>query len=122
MALDQGEILEWEELARDIRSAYAQLVARFGKGTQFDGITWEEQRYYVARCLFLKWMGHQAMQNTSARNDSASTYLPASLAQTVSGPLSLSCALRLIDPFSFFGPDECSVLGSSSFTFVMTAG
>jgi hypothetical protein len=52
--LDQGGILEWEELVRDIRNTYAQLVARFGKDTQFGGNALEEQRHYVARCLFLR--------------------------------------------------------------------
>jgi hypothetical protein len=86
-ALNPEEIFEWEELARDIRSAYAQLAARFGNGAVFDGRDWEDQRHYHARSLFFKWTGYQTMQTVSVVNDTISMYVPTSLAQTVSGPL-----------------------------------
>jgi hypothetical protein len=86
-SLYTAEILKWEELAQDIRSAYGQLAARFGNGLVFDGNDWEDQRYYHARNLFLKWTGYQTMQNVSVVNDTASMYVPTSLTQTVSGSL-----------------------------------
>ncbi|PVF98993.1 hypothetical protein CPB86DRAFT_326921 [Serendipita vermifera] len=58
--LDPGEIMDWAELARDIRNAHTQLVASFGNGITFDGKSWEEQRSYHARTLYFKWMGYQA--------------------------------------------------------------
>lgn len=51
-ALDPAAIFEWEELTRDVHSAYAQLFSRFGNGVEFDGNAWESQRYYHARSLF----------------------------------------------------------------------
>jgi hypothetical protein len=97
-ALNSEEVLEWEELARDIRSAYAQLVARFGNGTLFDGSAWEDQRYYHARSLFFKWTGYRAVQSISVAADTTSSYVPVSLAQTVSNPLSSCCVLNLMTP------------------------
>ncbi|CAG8738650.1 12329_t:CDS:2, partial [Acaulospora colombiana] len=80
-SLDPAAILEWEELTRDIRSAYAQLVSRFGNGVVFDGDAWEDQRYYHARSLFYKWMGYQSMHST-IQNDPTAIYAPTSLAPT----------------------------------------
>ncbi|PVF91152.1 hypothetical protein CPB86DRAFT_792249, partial [Serendipita vermifera] len=72
-ALDPGEIFEWEELARDIRIAYAQLASRFGNGIEFDGSAWEYWRQYHARNIFLKWMGYQAIQALPAVTDTTLT-------------------------------------------------
>lgn len=68
-ALSPAQISEWEELVRDIRSVYAQLVARFGNNVVFDGNAWENQRYYHARSLFFKWMGYQTFCNTTRTNE-----------------------------------------------------
>jgi hypothetical protein len=97
-ALNPEEILEWEELARDIRSAYAQLVSQFGSGILFDGNAWEDQRHYHARNLFFKWTGYQAVQSVSIAGDTTSVYVPVSMAQTVSSPLSHYCAFKLMMP------------------------
>jgi hypothetical protein len=100
-ALYPEEVLEWEELARDIRTVYAQLAARFGDGAVFDGKDWEDQRYYHTRSLFLKWTGYQAMQNVSAENNIALMYAPTSLAQTVSDPLQFYWVSELIPSHPF---------------------
>jgi hypothetical protein len=84
--LDLEEILEWEELARDIRCAYARLVAQFANGTLFDGNIWEAQRHYLARSLFFKWTGYQAVQTASVVNNTALMDAPVSLVETVSSP------------------------------------
>jgi hypothetical protein len=99
-ALTPEEILEWEELARDIRSAYAQLISQFGNGILFDGNVWEDQRHYHARNLFFKWTGYQAVQSASVAGDTTSVYVPVSMAQLVSSPLSHYCAFnRTMPPF-----------------------
>ncbi|PVF92346.1 hypothetical protein CPB86DRAFT_791235, partial [Serendipita vermifera] len=67
-SLDSAALFEWDELTRDIQSAYAQLVSRFGNGV-FHGNAWEDQRYYHARSLFLKWTGYQSMQSVTSSND-----------------------------------------------------
>jgi hypothetical protein len=53
-SLQPAEVIDWEELARDIRIAHAQLLAVFGNGVIFDGNDWEEQRQYHARTLYFK--------------------------------------------------------------------
>ncbi|PVF91987.1 hypothetical protein CPB86DRAFT_791629 [Serendipita vermifera] len=82
--LDPAAIFEWEELTRDIKSAYAQLVYRFGNGIIFDGNAWEDQRYYHARSLFFKWMGYQLMHTATPSNNLATMYIPTSLDPVVS--------------------------------------
>ncbi|PVF90951.1 hypothetical protein CPB86DRAFT_803179 [Serendipita vermifera] len=69
--LDPTVIFEWEELVRDIKNAYAQLVSRFGNGVVFYGDNWEDQRCYHARSLFFKWMGYQyqSMYGTAPVDD-----------------------------------------------------
>ncbi|PVF91273.1 hypothetical protein CPB86DRAFT_802944 [Serendipita vermifera] len=73
--LEPGEIMDWAELARDIRNAHSQLVASFGSGVIFDGKDWEEQRNYLARTLYYKWMGLQASHGISGANDGTATYM-----------------------------------------------
>ncbi|PVF93019.1 hypothetical protein CPB86DRAFT_877453 [Serendipita vermifera] len=80
-ALDPAAIFEWEELTRDVHSAYAQLFSRFGNGVEFDGNAWENQRYYHARSLFFKWKGHQSMHSTTPIIDPEFIYAPVSLTQ-----------------------------------------
>ncbi|PVF93018.1 hypothetical protein CPB86DRAFT_819143 [Serendipita vermifera] len=82
-SLDPTAIFEWTELTCDIKSAYAQLVSRFGNGAVFDGNTWEDQRHYHARSLFYKWMGYhyQSMQSAPV-TDPTNMYVPVSLTQT----------------------------------------
>ncbi|PVF93015.1 hypothetical protein CPB86DRAFT_829604 [Serendipita vermifera] len=82
--LDPTSIFEWEELTRDIKNAYAQLVSRFGNGVVFYGDHWEDQRYYHARSLFFKWMGYQyqSIQGITPVDDSATMYAPVALNQT----------------------------------------
>ncbi|PVF97446.1 hypothetical protein CPB86DRAFT_798152 [Serendipita vermifera] len=62
MCLDASEKSQWAELARDIRNAYTQLVAAFGDGVIFDANTWEEERKYRTKSIFLKWLGAQVVQ------------------------------------------------------------
>ncbi|PVF92343.1 hypothetical protein CPB86DRAFT_802097 [Serendipita vermifera] len=82
--LEPTAIFEWEELTRDIKNAYAQLVSRFGNGVVFYGDHWEDQRYYHARSLFFKWMGHQyqSMYGTTPADGHANMYAPIALTQT----------------------------------------
>jgi hypothetical protein len=61
---------EWGELARDIRDAHALLVYLFGNGVIFDGNAWEEQKYYHARTIYLKWIGSQALRGLTEAEDS----------------------------------------------------
>ncbi|CAG8693379.1 7339_t:CDS:2, partial [Acaulospora colombiana] len=61
-ALGPAEIAEWEELAHDIRIAYAQLIATFGNRIVFEGFLWEEERLYHVRTIYLKWLGCQTAQ------------------------------------------------------------
>lgn len=77
--------MDWAELARDIRNAHSQLVASFGSGVIFDGKDWEEQRNYLARTLYYKWMGLQASHGISGANDGTATYMGQYWTQTVSG-------------------------------------
>ncbi|PVF90831.1 hypothetical protein CPB86DRAFT_792413 [Serendipita vermifera] len=72
-SLDKAALFEWDELTRDIQSAYAQLVSRFGNGVVFDGSAWEDQRYYHARSLFFKWTGYQSVQSVTPSNN---LYIP----------------------------------------------
>jgi hypothetical protein len=81
--LEPSEIAEWAELACDIRTAHAQLVAVFGNGVVFDGKDWEEQRHYHARTLYLKWMGLQAIHGTTGTNYGTSAYGQQSVSKTV---------------------------------------
>jgi hypothetical protein len=82
--LDSSEIMEWGELACDIRLAHAQLIAIFGNGVIFDGKDWEEQRHYHARTLYFKWMGLQAVHGTTGIDHSTSVCVPPSFTQLVS--------------------------------------
>ncbi|PVF93032.1 hypothetical protein CPB86DRAFT_801577 [Serendipita vermifera] len=66
--LNQVEVAEWEELARDIREIHARLVSLFGSGIVSDGNAWEEQRQYHARTIYLKWTGSQAIYGVSGVN------------------------------------------------------
>ncbi|PVF91986.1 hypothetical protein CPB86DRAFT_791627 [Serendipita vermifera] len=85
-SLDPTALFEWEELTRDIKSAYAQLVARFGNGAVFDGNAWEDQRGYHARSLFFKWMGYQcqSIHSTTLANDPATAHALVTSTHTVS--------------------------------------
>ncbi|PVF91988.1 hypothetical protein CPB86DRAFT_802397 [Serendipita vermifera] len=109
--LDPTAILEWEELTRDIKNAYAQLVSRFGNGAVFYGDHWEDQRRYHARSLFFKWMGYQyqSMYGTTLVDDPANMYVPASLTQT-------DTSIHLIDGLFHEGTDSyvAAFDGSSS--------
>lgn len=86
--LEPDEVVDWAELARDIRNAHTQLVASFGNGINFYGKDWEEQRHYHARSLYFKWMGLQAIHGVTGTNVSASTYMPQYWAQTETDPQS----------------------------------
>jgi hypothetical protein len=80
------EVIEWAELARDIRIAHTYLVAAFGNGVVFDGKDWEEQRQYHARSLYFKWMGLQAIHGTAGANG-ASVYDPQNWSHPVRDPI-----------------------------------
>ncbi|PVF91982.1 hypothetical protein CPB86DRAFT_802391 [Serendipita vermifera] len=78
-ALDPVAISEWEELTRDIQTAYAQLTSLFGNGVAFDRSAWEDQRYYHARRLFLKWTGHQSTHTAAPILGPAAEYATTSV-------------------------------------------
>ncbi|PVF90952.1 hypothetical protein CPB86DRAFT_830802, partial [Serendipita vermifera] len=99
--LDSTAILEWEELTRDIKNAYAQLISRFGNGIVFYGDNWEDQRYYHARSLFFEWMGYQyqSMYGTTPVDDPTAMYVPVALTQT-------DTSVQLVDGLFHEGTDS----------------
>jgi hypothetical protein len=82
--LEPSEIMEWEELARDIRIAHAQLVATFGNGAVFEGKDWEDHRHYHARTLYWKWVGLQVIHGTTQTNESSLAFVSPYAVQPVS--------------------------------------
>ncbi|CAG8589578.1 10912_t:CDS:2 [Acaulospora colombiana] len=73
-SLNEMEVAEWEELARDISEMHTRLVALFGNGVVFDWNAWEAQRQYHARTIYLKWTGSQAIHGVSRADDESTTY------------------------------------------------
>ncbi|PVF91272.1 hypothetical protein CPB86DRAFT_820621 [Serendipita vermifera] len=74
--LEPHDIMDWAELAHDVRNAHTQLVASFSNRVTFDGKDWEDQRQYLARTLYYKWTGLQASHVISGTNVGASMYMP----------------------------------------------